>query len=455
MCDKTVRLGSGSSHASSLPDMAYTMAREVDIDYLCCDRLAERTLANATLKRKNNESPGYNPSLKSWFEKVLPICVENNITVIGSFGAANPDGAADKVRELATDLGINGVRIAAVMGDNVLKTIENTNDPLESLDTNEELYVDELPNEVISANAYLGASPIVSALQQEAEIVLTGRVADASLFVAPLMYEFGWDDTDVDKLASGTAVGHLLECGARATGGTMAYPGYHEVPDNYDLGLPFADVYEDGRAQVSKPPETGGVVSELTTSAQLCWEIHDPENYKTPDVIANFSDISLMEVRDDVVEVVGAKGKPRPEELKVLIGVHGGYIADIEKIWAGVDAMERAEYTIENIIREKIDKFSEQIVEYTVDKVGVNAVFGESAADISYDPNEVAVRVAAKFRQREEAERFFRVMGTYMGRGGIGAGGFRRDIQEFVELYPTVIDRSSVNPNVQIKKVKL
>src|SRR5262245_29228067 len=282
---RTIRIGAGAGYSGDRIEPAVELAERGHLNYLVFECLAERTIALAQQARRSDPDAGYDPLLADRFNAVLRPCVANGVKIITNMGAANPAGAARAVASIARDLGLAGLRIAAVSGDDVMEAVRARDLPLVETDGR----IADVADRMVSANAYLGAGPIVEALAGGADIVITGRVSDPALFLAPLMHEFGWKADDWDRLGKGTVVGHLLECAGQITGGYFADPGYKDVPNLARLGFPLADVSEDGSAVIGKLPETGGRVSLKTCKEQLLlYEVHDPARYCQPDVVADF-----------------------------------------------------------------------------------------------------------------------------------------------------------------------
>ena len=340
---KKVRIGAGAGFAGDRIEPAIEVMEKGDVNYIVFECLAERTIGLAQLRKSRDPEKGYDELLKYRMEKAIPICVKKKIRLITNMGAANPQAAASIVKDLATDLGIKGLKIATVLGDDILNKIHQFDDLL-VLETGEK--VRNLP-EIISANAYLGAEGILEALSEGADIVITGRVADPSLFVAPILLELGGKKENYDLVGTAIVAGHLLECGAQATGGYFADPGYTDVPDSWKIGFPIAEVNEDGDVIITKVEESGGIVSRSTCTEQLLYEIHDPSNYVTPDGIADFSNVTIEELLVNKVRVRGARARKKPESLKVCIG-YKTYIVEAEISYGGSGCLARAEMANEN-----------------------------------------------------------------------------------------------------------
>jgi len=303
---KQIRIGAGAGYSGDRIEPALELAEQGDIDYLIFECLAERTIALAQQARMNDPASGYDPLLEQRMLAVLRTCSDKGIKIVTNMGAANPLAAAAKIKQVAQTLGLTKLKIAAVTGDDVL-------DQLRSGD-----YLDDtgapvtaLGDRLLSANAYLGAQPLVEALAQGADVIVTGRVADPALVLAPLIHEFGWAEDDWERLGQGTLAGHLLECAGQVSGGYFADPGYKDVANLARLGFPIGVVSEDGSLEITKVPGSGGAVTTATCTEQLLYEIHNPAAYLTPDVVADFSGVTMTQVGTDRVAVSGATGHPK------------------------------------------------------------------------------------------------------------------------------------------------
>jgi len=458
---ETVTVGCGSGASASRREKAIAVAREPAVEYLCCDRLAERTLANAAANMLAEPDRGYNPSLERWFRAVLPECVENGVRIIGSFGAANTSVASEQVIRIAEELGYD-LNVATVLGDDVLDAVLEESVDLSHWQTGEPIDYDrrnivDPSAPPLFAHAYLGADPIVEALDRRADIVITGRVADLSLFLAPLIYEFGWCNGDIDEIAGGATVGHLLECEAYATGGNLYEPGHVDIPEMDDIGFPIAEVGPSGEAVLTKPDGTGGIVSEFSLKNQLCHEILDPTAYESPDVTLDVTEVELDGIAEDQVHVSGAQGSPSPEDLKLLVGFDNGLFVEAGGSWAGPNSYEKAETCIERVIRPNVDRWehSDQIFHGPrYDIVGVNSIHGPAVTTPDCDPNEAMVRVAAKIETEAAADDFADLVGNCVGMGGgAGAGGLVKQVRPNITIFPATIPRSHVDQSVELHRI--
>lgn len=340
--------------------------------FLVFETLAERTLAQAQVARQADPQAGFSPALEEMLRPVLLPCKEAGIRIVGNFGAANPAAAAQLARRWALEAGRPDLRIAYVSGDDLADRL--TLAELRAAEIQGTL-LDEA-SEVTSVNAYLGAEAIAAALDEGADVVITGRIADPVLALGPLIHAFGWQADDWDTLATGVLAGHLLECGAQVTGGYFADPGFKDVPGLQDIGYPVAFVGRDGTLDISKPAGTGGRVDLRTVTEQILYEIHDPAAYLTPDVTLDITGVSLRQVGPDRVRVSGARGHPRPETLKATVCVDGGYLAEAEIGYAGPNAERRARLAGQ-IIRDRLARRAPDQALH-LDIVGIVSMFGDS-----------------------------------------------------------------------------
>jgi hypothetical protein len=443
----TVRIGCGSADAEGRLEPGIQLAESADIDYLVLDTLSERTLPAAQLRRRRDPSSGYDTRAERIFTDMLSACVRNDVVMVGNMGGANPEGAFSLAKALAAAAGMRGLRLGLILGDDVLAAV-TAQDPV-LVETGARL--SQVVGDVVSANAYIGAEPIVEALSDGAQVVIGGRIADPSMYLGPLRYEFGWTDSDWEMLGAGQMVGHLLECGIHATGGNMADPPYRVVPGLDNLGAPFGEVEASGEWTMSKLPSTGGIVDVLNCKAQLFHEIHDPASYLTPDVVADFSRVTFEQVSNDHVRCRGASGRRRPSDLKVLVGVMEGYIGEGEMTFAGPGAMSRARLAQE-VIEARMRRDNPALDEVRMDFIGINSAFGAAAPTPTMEPNEVRFRVAARTRDRRAAEWVIQeIQGLFFGPAS--GGGMRRDVREVLGVYTTFAPRESVPLHVHVEEI--
>lgn len=447
--DRSIRIGSGSANELDHIFRTAKLVKQDDIDYLCCDRMSETTLNNA-IKRKNDDpTKGYGRNLAEFFEQILPLAYEQDITIIGNFGQANPEAGGKKVAEIAAELELYDLDVCSITGNDVSDVYQNggltTDGPLTG-QTDDPTALEGF----VGAHVYSGLQPMVEALENDADVILNGRSSDAAMYAAPSVFEFDWAFDDWDKVATGHCVGHLLECGVHGTGGNIADPGYVNIPDLADLGPPIAEVSSDGEFFVTKPPDTGGKVSELTVTAQLLYEVEDPEHYYHPDVVANFKHASLEQVEENKVRVTGITGKPKPEKLKVNIIADGGFKGSIIMGWGGSNALEKAELQRTEMLEQRLDNINEllesdvEILDSKINILGYDAIFEEQSPELEGGLNEAFVRTAIKTKTREEAERVLNFLTMDGFWGPVGGIEPIKQIQPLMEVYSALISRDDV-----------
>jgi hypothetical protein len=441
---KKVRIGAGAGYSGDRIEPAVELAERGDIQYLAFECLAERTIAIAQQARMRDPAGGYDPLLAERMDAVLPICARNGIKILTNMGAANPLAGAAAIRAVARRHGLGGLVIAVVTGDDVLPALTRGDYTL--LETGES--VASLADRLISANAYLGIPPLLEALSHDADIIITGRVADPALFLAPLVHEFGWDLDDWDRLGQGTVVGHLLECAGQVTGGYFADLGRKRVPDLARLGFPLAEVGEDGVAVITKVPDSGGMVSTETCKEQLLYEIHDPGAYLTPDVIADFTGVTLTGAGPNRVRVEGGAGRARPETLKVSVGCRDGFIGEGQISYAGPDAVERGRLALEVVAR-RLELTGAAFDEIRYDLIGVDSILGAALSRVDTRPSEVRARVAARTGTLRDAVRVGNEVEALYTNGPAGGGGVTRSAREIVAMFSTIVPRDLATPLVQ------
>ena len=448
----SIQIGTGAGYAGDRISPAVELADQPELDYLAFECLAERTISNAQLRKLDHPDKGYNSLLQQRWEAVLPHCVENEITIITNMGAANPNAAANRTCEIASDLGLNDLTIASVSGSEVSDQFERFEEHTQAGEPT--LRYEE---ECISANAYLGSGGIIEALEAGADIVITGRVADPSLFLAPMCYEFDWNlmmssSEERQRIGQGTVCAHLMECAGQITGGYFADPGYKDVDDLATLGFPIATVDADGTVEISKLPDTGGQVTVRTCKEQLLYEVHDPSAYITPDAIADFSGVSFEESEKDRIQVRGADAVPRPETLKVNIGYEDSVVGEGQISYGGPGAIERATLAGE-IVQKRLEQRDIQIQDLRVDLIGEDSLHEKSMTDNS-NPYEVRLRVAGKCDNSTDAAEIGREVQTLYTNGPAGGGGATMNTKRVIGIVSTLIDREYVDPIVEFQEVQ-
>ena len=433
-----LRIGAGAGFSGDRLEPAAMLAERGGIRYLVLECLGERTVALAQLRKRKDPSRGYDPLLERRIERLLPLLKRNGVRLVTNMGAANPVAAAEAIVAIAKKQN-TPIRVAIVTGDDVLSKIEPDELTLETR-TRIAQY-----GELVSANAYLGAAALLPALQSGADIVITGRVADPSLFLAPMVHEYGWQLDDLDRLARGTSIGHLLECAGQLCGGYYAEPGRKDVPDMAHLGFPYAEVDADGNATLGKVEGTGGCITLATAKEQLLYEVTDPFGYVTPDVVADFSTVTLRETGPNRVEVRGATGKARPEKLKVSVGYLAGYVGEGEISYGGAGALARARLA-GDIVRERLGK---EFPDLRVDLIGSTSLHGRSL-DSAERPYEIRLRVAARAPTPERAALVGEEVEALYTNGPAGGGGTRKYVQEQIGIVSTLIEREQVSAKVTL-----
>ncbi len=433
---KSLRIGAGAGFAGDRIDPAVDLARDGNLDYLVFECLAERTVALAQLSKRQERSPGFDPLLRQRMEAVLSLCRKNGTRIVSNMGAANPRAAAQETVRIARELGLRGLRVAAVHGDDVLREVRRKV-KLESGDLAQE--------RLVSANAYLGADALLEALRSGADVVLTGRVADPSLFLAPMIFEFGWPLDDWNLLGQGTAVGHLLECAGQLTGGYFADPGYKDVPNLDTLGFPLAEVEESGIALLTKLEGSGGALSIRSCKEQILYEVQDPARYLTPDVTANFTGVRFEEIAANRLRVSGARGTARPPDLKVSVGFYEGFIADGQISYAGPGALRRAGLA-HDILSSRLRWIPAADLQLSF--IGVNAIHGEALSERGPETYEVRLRAAARRLSEPQARKLVQEMESLYVNGPAGGGGVSTWFRENIAMDATFLPRSSVAPSI-------
>jgi len=452
MSGKVVRLGAGMAFWGDSVRPAIEMVERGDIDYLCCDHLAELTMSILAKQRAANPERGYTRDVIDLLRGALPACVEKGVKVVTNAGGANPRAAARAIRALADELGLPGVRIAVVLGDDIEDRIDNLDRAgvsFDNLDTGAEL--DTVRDRLTHAAVYTGCEGIVEALDLGADIVVCGRVTDIALYLGPLVHEFGWSLDDWERLGMATVVAHAIECGGQATGGLYA-GGWADVDGLETLGYPIAEVSEDGTAVLTKTPGSGGEVSIGTVSEQLVYEILDPGSYLTADVTADFTGVTLEEVGPDRVRITGGTGRDRPATLKVNMGYRAGFVGEAQFTYTWPDAYAKAQRGLA-FLRNRLERagfrYTEDIVEYP----GHTSMWG-SRVPAPDDPDllELVVRYAARCPDATEARKVFTESVPLYNNGpaGVAGVGTRPPLKELYAIWPCLVPREHVVQRVEM-----
>ncbi len=454
----TFIVGSGAGFSGDRTDAAGPLVAEMirrgEPAALIFETLGERTLAAGQRARRQDPEQGYEPLLADYLAPVLADCLAHRIPILGNFGAANLQAASRLVASLIRRHGQRDAAIGLVGGDDIrerLPTLDLV--PWEgetgSLPSGEAL---------ISANVYLGAAALAQGLAAGADVIVTGRVADPALVLAPLVNHFGWAWDDWDRLAAGALAGHLIECGAQVTGGYFADPGFKDVPGLADVGYPLAEVEADGRIVITKPPGTGGLVTEQTVKEQLLYEVHDPAAYITPDVVIDLTGVRLRQIGRDRIEVTGVRGKPAPQRLKTTVCYDGGWLGEAEISYAGPNALARARLAAD-ILRERLRTRIPPEAGRRIDLIGHVSVFDDDSGQLqagtepAIPPEDIRLRLAVAHPQRAWVERATgELLGLYCS-GPAGGSGVRRQFQPRVCTASFLVARQDIEPHMDLVKV--
>ncbi|MEW9121370.1 MAG: acyclic terpene utilization AtuA family protein [Thermotaleaceae bacterium] len=450
---KTIRIGAGAGYAGDRLEPALELMEKGNLDYIMFECLAERTIAIAQEQKLKDPNKGYNGLLEYRMDKVLPLCAEKKVKVITNMGAANPLAGAKVIKKIAEEKGIKGLKIAAVLGDNIFENIDRYMDyNVLELETK----LSTIKEQIVSANAYTGSEGIVEALENGADIIITGRVADPALALAPLMYEFGWTYEEADKIGKGIMIGHLLECAGQITGGYFADPGFKDVSGLWKLGFPIAEVNEDGDVVITKVEGSGGLVTTATCKEQLIYEIHDPSTYITPDGIADYTNITMEQVGKDRVAVKGATGRPKTDTLKVSIGYKDCFIGEGEMSYGGTGAYERAKLAGE-IVKQRLEATGVKIEELRIDYIGINSLYRDKISDAMFEDKslckEVRLRVSGRTIDKSDAVKIGNEVEALYTNGPAGGGGATLGVKEIVSIASIFIPREDIKTEIHYEEV--
>ncbi|WP_045519520.1 acyclic terpene utilization AtuA family protein [Neobacillus niacini] len=449
---KKVRIGAAQGFYGDTIEPAVSTAEKGNVQYLCFDALAELTMAILVKDKKKNENAGYTKDISLQMKALLPYVKQKGIKLLTNGGGINPIGAQQEILRVAREMGINGLKVAVVTGDNVIDRLPEFLEkgyPLKHIESGEP--VEEIKERLEFANAYIGAQPIVKALEAGADIVVTGRTTDTAQFLAPLIYEFGWGEEEWDKLASGVFMGHLLECSAQSTGGN--YSGKWWEIEGFDkMGYPIAEVSENGDFIISKVEDRGGLVSVDTVKQQMLYEIHDPAAYITPDVVVDLSNVKLENVRPNQVKVTGVKGHPRTDTLKVVMGYENGYAGQVIVGFSWPDAMMKAK-KVDEIIRIQLERNGLNYEEVRTDFMGYNSLSGPLAHDNQSELNEVFLRMTVRAKTKPEAAKFSRLFPPLALNGPPSMSGFTGNAapRALLGMWSALLPREEVESQIQVE----
>jgi hypothetical protein len=448
-----VRVASGQGFWGDLLTAPVDQVRNGPIDYLMLDYLAEVTMSIVQKQRQRDPNAGYARDFVSLMREILPDCVEKDIKVLSNAGGVNVEGCAAAIKETAAELGLSGkLKIGVVTGDDILPRLDEFAEKgieLTNMETGEPLSA--VRDKVQAANVYLGAAGLVEALDKGAQVVVGGRLTDTGLTLAPLMHEFGWKFDQWDLISAGTIAGHIIECGAQASGGNCQYE-WDSIPDMANVGFPIVEATADGEFVVTKHDGTGGRVNVQSVKEQLLYEMGDPKAYITPDVVADFSSIHLAPEGDNRVRVFGIKGNPNTEFYKVSIAYSHGWKAVGTLVYAWPDAYKKAQ-AAEKILRERLDRLGLKFDVILTEFVGVNATHGHLAGEPSTDIPEVQLRFGVRGPNKADVERFTKEIAPLILTGPPAVTGFaggRPKVEEIMAYFPALIPKNLIETKVEI-----
>ncbi|GDX65765.1 hypothetical protein LBMAG36_08320 [Chlorobiota bacterium] len=453
MKKNVIKIASGQGFWGDLLSAPLTQVSKGDIDYLMLDYLAEVTMSILQKQKMKNPEAGYAKDLIQTCEDVLPFIKQKGIKLITNGGGVNPEAAMEAVFGIAKKLGITGLKIGIVTGDNILMNIDGliqNGNSMNNMETGQP--ISEVKHKLLSANVYFGALPIVEALKAGAHIVITGRTTDTGLTLAPMIYEFGWSFSDWDKLAAGTVAGHINECGAQASGGNFL-GDWESLPDMANVGFPIIEAYDDGSFIVTKHEGTGGAVTRETVSEQLMYEIGNPAEYITPDCIADFTSIKLEDEGNNRVKVYGITGQPATDFYKVSASYSDGYVAFSSLTYCAPDAYKKAQFA-DSILRKRLEQLGLQFDEIRTEYIGMNACHGPIAKVI--EPNEVMMRIGVRSRDYASVERFGKEIAPLILTGPPSVTGFaggRPKPSDVVAYFPALLKKDTVSHLVSVKSI--
>jgi len=450
---QTIRVAAGQGFWGDLPEAPVQQVEGGPVDYLMLDYLAEVTMSIMQKQKARDPDAGYAKDFVPLMKRILPTCVERNIRVTANAGGVNVRGCADAVVGVGRELGFGGkLQIGIVTGDDIMSRLDEFLDSgieLRNMDTGEPL--SSVRERIQSANVYLGAWPMVDALNRGAQVVITGRVTDTGLTLAPLIHEFGWKANDWDKMSSGTIAGHIIECGAQASGGNCQFE-WQNIPDMANVGFPIAEASADGSFVITKHEGSGGRVNVQSVKEQLVYEMGDPHAYITPDCVADFTTIQLEDAGKNRVRVFGIKGRPVTDSLKVSISYSAGFKAVGTLVYAWPDAYAKA-HAADRILRERLELLGLRFEQVLTEFVGVNATHGPLAGPPSADAAEVQLRIGVRGPDRSAVERFTKEIAPLILTGPPAVTGFaggRPKVEEIVAYWPALIPREIISPKVEV-----
>ena len=448
-----IRIANGQGFWGDSVDAPAKLVRGGPIDYLTLDYLAEVTMSIMQRQKSKNPKTGYASDFVNIMQAVFPELIEKEIKVVTNAGGVNLDSCFEALRDTAKELGLSGIKIGIVSGDDILERLDELlGNGIELANMESGKPLSEIREEIVSANVYFGAAAMAEALDLGADIVIAGRVTDTGLALAPLMHEFGWKTTDYDLLAAGTVAGHILECGAQSTGGN--YTRWWDVPDYANIGYPIVEAYKDGSFVLTKHEGTGGLINKESVSEQLLYEMGEPTNYITPDCVVDFTSIKLEEEGTDRVRISGVNGGPATDSYKVSINHFVGYKASGSLTISGPFAVAKAKKCAE-IIWERLDESGCKFEAKSTEFLGLNSSHG----DINPMPeqvNEIVLRLGVRDRDKAAVERFGKELAPLITNGPPGITGFaggRPRPQNIYAFWPALINKDLVKHEVRVETI--
>ncbi len=448
-----VRVAGGQGFWGDLLTAPIDQVRGGQIDYLMLDYLAEVTMSIVQKQRQRDPNAGFARDFVTLMREILPDCVEKNIKVLSNAGGVNVKGCAEAISEVAKELGLSGkVKIGVITGDDILERLDEFAEKgieITNMETGEPLSA--IRDRVQSANVYLGAEPLVEALNQGAQIIVGGRLTDTGLTLAPLMFEFDWKFDDWDKVSAGTIAGHIIECGGQSSGGNCQYD-WQNIPDLANIGFPIVEASPNGEFVVTKHENTGGRINIQSIKEQLLYEMGDPKAYITPDVVADFTSISLADDGENRVKVFGITGNPNTEFYKVSIAYAAGWKAVGTLVYSYPDAYEKAK-AADQILRKRLEKLGLRFDVILTEFVGVNATHGHLAGDPPKDIPEVQLRFGVRGQSKSDVERFTKELAPLILTGPPSVTGFaggRPKVEEIMAYFPALIPKTLIETKVEI-----
>ena len=451
-----IRIASGQGFWGDLPIAPVNQVKNGPIDYLVMDYLAEVTMSIMQKQKMKNPDWGYARDFVGVIEQILPEISENNVKVISNAGGVNPLACKDEILKIAKEKGFTGLKIAVVDGDNILDNIDELIDEghqLKNMDTGAP--IESVKDHLLSANVYFGCSAIVEALEMGANVIITGRVTDTGLTLAPMIYEFGWKTDDFDKMSVGTIAGHILECGAQASGGN--FTDWEKVDDFTNIGFPIVEAYPNGDFYVTKHEGTGGLVSAQTVKEQLLYEIGDPKDYITPDVVADFTSIHVEDISKNRVKVFGITGNSDTEFYKVSASFNDGYKLSATLVYSWPEALKKAIKGAE-ILQERAKLLGLEIEEFNTEFVGYNGTSEKLVTQdaLEGDHDEIQMRVSISGKNKKDIDRFGMEIAPLILTGPSGVTGFaggRPKASEVVAYWPALLSKKAVKPQVSVFEI--